>query len=102
MNELTQLLSILKKRDEWFHRERDELRTDFLLRGICETEVDGLLDDPSLFPTSWLPETLRWESLSEAGNMLPTLLKEAALFLECEVPPLIEKEEAEKIIQSKK
>ncbi|MBS4195822.1 hypothetical protein [Lederbergia citri] len=102
MNQLKQLLSTLKKRDELFHQERDELRNDFLLRGICETEVDGLLDDPSLFPTSWLPETLRWKSLSEAGNVLPVLLKEAALYLECDVPPLIEKEEAEKMIQSKK
>ncbi|MBS4218934.1 hypothetical protein KHA96_11470 [Bacillus sp. FJAT-49711] len=100
--ELAKLLSTLKKRDEMFQQERDEMRTDFLLRGICEAEVDGLLDDPSLFPTLWLPETLRWEAFIEAGDLLPSLLKEAIAFLEWPYLEHIDIAEAIAFIQSKK
>ncbi|MCR2821397.1 hypothetical protein [Lederbergia panacisoli] len=99
---LSNLLSTLKKRDELFQQERDELRTDFLLRGICEAEVDGLLDDPSLFPSLWLPETLRWETLRESGDLLPSLLREAIGFLGYNDFEHIDIEEAKAIIQSKK
>ncbi|MCJ7840601.1 hypothetical protein MUB24_06695 [Lederbergia sp. NSJ-179] len=76
-------LNKLKEKDAQFQKERAELRADFLIRGICEKEVDGLLEDPSLFPKTWLPLHLRWDSLREAGDHLPALLTEAKELL-CE------------------
>lgn len=103
MNEQTPLfdfLTLLKKKNDLFYQERAEMRTDFLLRGICEKEVDGLLNDPSLFPTSWLPETLCWDFLLEAGNRLPELLHEAVGYFDCDMPLQFDIVEAEKIIKS--
>ncbi|MEK3888485.1 hypothetical protein [Bacillus sp. FSL K6-3431] len=58
--ELALFLLSLKERNDLFFRELEDLKMDFLLRGICEKEVDGLLEDPLLLPSTWLPEHLRW------------------------------------------
>lgn len=74
---IIKLLTVLKERDQQFQQEKQELRADFLVRGICEKEVDGLLDDPSLFPKTWLPWHLRWDAICSAGENLAELLLEA-------------------------
>ena len=54
------MLLILKVLNDVFQDERDELRTDFLLQGICEREVEALLDEPGLYQSIYLPLNLRW------------------------------------------
>ncbi|WP_433749078.1 hypothetical protein [Falsibacillus pallidus] len=59
-------LLMLKLWDEDFRTERQEIRMDFLVRGICEREVDGLLEDPGLYRKTYLPPACRWESIKKA------------------------------------
>lgn len=60
--ELIEALLLLKQKNDVFEKERSEIRADFLLRGICANEVDGLLEDPGLYST-WVPEHLRWDAV---------------------------------------
>jgi hypothetical protein len=48
-DKLINSLILLKEMNDLADNERLELRTDFLVRGICETEVDGLLEDETLY-----------------------------------------------------
>ncbi|MBP1915502.1 hypothetical protein [Lederbergia galactosidilytica] len=78
---MTEFLSLLKDRDKQFQEERQQLRADFLVRGICDKEVDGLLEDPSLFPKTWLPRHLQWDAICAAEEDLPHLISEAEKLL---------------------
>ncbi|WP_062108506.1 hypothetical protein [Bacillus niameyensis] len=80
--DLAKLLHQLKARYDLFEAERAEIRMDFLIRGICDKEVDGLLEDPGLYSENWLPPHLRWPSLKQSGNRLFELLNEAAEFMQ--------------------
>ncbi|CAM4164680.1 hypothetical protein [Lederbergia lenta] len=76
--ELAIFLLVLKEKSDLFYEEHENVKMDFLMRGICVNEVDGLLEDPSLFPSTWLPRHLRWESiLHTKGQQLTILLSEA-------------------------
>ncbi|MBS4206773.1 hypothetical protein [Bacillus sp. FJAT-50079] len=68
MEQVFDFLRLWKERNERFIQEQAEIRIDFLVRGICEKEVDGLLEDALLYPNSWLPSHLRWESLCQADE----------------------------------
>lgn len=61
-------LLLLKKMNELFEEERKAIRTDFLVRGICEKEVDGLLEDEGLYKTAYISSNLRWERLLTANE----------------------------------
>ena len=54
------MLLIHKVLNDVFQDERDDLRTDFLLQGICEREVEALLDEPGHYQSIYLPLNLRW------------------------------------------
>lgn len=95
---MTGFLRTLKERDQQFHQERQEIRADFLVRGICEKEVDGLLEDPALFPETWLPLQLRWNAISAADGSLSELLSEAAKLLYGEPSDNINDEQAKAFI----
>lgn len=56
-------LLLLKKMNELFEEERKTIRIDFLVRGICEKEVDGLLEDEGLYKMVYISPNLRWERL---------------------------------------
>jgi hypothetical protein len=67
------LLYVRKGRD-WmirtneFERERHALRTDYLIRGICEREVDGLLEDVGLY-TCYVPKEFRFSYLYQLASI---------------------------------
>lgn len=61
-------LLLLKKMNERFEEERKAIRIDFLVRGICEKEVDGLLEDQGLYKTIYISPNLRWERLLGADE----------------------------------
>jgi hypothetical protein len=61
-------LMIIKKINERFEHERKMIRAAFLLRGICEKEVDDLLEDRGLYETWYVPPHLRWEVFQHAGE----------------------------------
>lgn len=76
--ELALFLLLLKEKNESFYEELNNVKMDYLMRGICAKEVDGLLEEPSLFPSTWIPRHLRWESILHAkGQHLTNLLAEA-------------------------
>ncbi|MDQ0246727.1 hypothetical protein J2S09_004331 [Bacillus fengqiuensis] len=56
-------LLLLKKMNELFEEERKVIRIDFLVRGICEKEVDGLLEDKGLYKTAYISPNVRWGRL---------------------------------------
>ncbi|WP_051317019.1 hypothetical protein [Ectobacillus panaciterrae] len=58
------------KRVKEFERERALLRMDYLVRGICEREVDGLLDDPSLYKCGYIPKEFRFSFLDCRFSLL--------------------------------
>ncbi|WP_078410314.1 type I restriction-modification system subunit M N-terminal domain-containing protein [Priestia abyssalis] len=75
-------LLLLKKMNELFEAERKTIRTDFLVRGICVKEVDGLLEDEGLYKTYYISPDLRWENLlatneSNVQKLLTAMMKEA-------------------------
>ncbi|RDI47715.1 hypothetical protein [Falsibacillus pallidus] len=61
-------LLMLKMWNDDFKKERQEIRMDFLVRGICEREVDGLLEDPGLYNKIYLRPVIRWESIMKAAE----------------------------------
>ena len=51
-------MTFLKMRDKTFGRI-------FLLRGICSTEVDNLIDDPAYYQFIYIPNLVRWQQLKK-------------------------------------
>lgn len=99
--ELASLLVLLKERNDVFHHTYDELRSDFLMRGICAKEVDGLLADHLQFPDTWLPAHLRWHALLHAqGQQLSSLLTEAKAYLPFTGEVLFQEEIAQKLLHA--
>ncbi|MGV3464550.1 MAG: hypothetical protein ACO1OT_04575 [Heyndrickxia sp.] len=70
----------LKLLSDQFENERIEIRNDFLVRGICEKEVDGLIEEPSYYKIKFVPINARWNHLKEKKTQLaqsfPLALKE--------------------------
>ena len=61
--ECIQDILVLKILNEIFENERQDIRQDFLLRGICSTEVDNLIDDPAYYQFIYIPKLVRWQQL---------------------------------------
>ncbi|AWC32971.1 group-specific protein [Bacillus cytotoxicus] len=55
----------LKQYREHSQNVYQELRTDYLARGICEQEVDQLIKESETFQAYYLPKVLCWDFLSE-------------------------------------
>jgi hypothetical protein len=71
-------LMIIKKINERFEQERNMIRADFLLRGICEKEVDGLLEERGLYETWYISPHLRWEVFQHAsGQTIQSVFQQA-------------------------
>ena len=73
-DKLINSLISLKEMNDLADNERLELRTDFLVRGICEAEVDGLLEDETLYSRTRFPEHLRWDCIRVAGSLQMDLI----------------------------
>ncbi|WP_369903279.1 group-specific protein [Bacillus manliponensis] len=55
----------LKSHNEEFNKVCQELRADYLVRGICEREVDKIIKESKEYETYYLPKVLRWDFLRE-------------------------------------
>ncbi|MGE6258520.1 type I restriction-modification system subunit M N-terminal domain-containing protein [Heyndrickxia sporothermodurans] len=53
-------LLVFKYLNDQFEKERNEIRQDFLLRGICSNEVNGLVEEETLYQMYFIPKTCRW------------------------------------------
>ncbi|MED1619969.1 hypothetical protein [Bacillus pseudomycoides] len=53
----------LKHHSEMFQKVYQELRVDYLVRGICEREVDGVINESKEYKMYDLPKALRWDLL---------------------------------------
>lgn len=60
---IVQDLLVLKIINDLFEKERREIREDFLVRGICSKEVDGLIEEPEYFKGFYIPKSARWHNL---------------------------------------
>ncbi|MEY8350991.1 group-specific protein [Bacillus cereus] len=51
----------LKQYNEVFKKVYQELRADYLVRGICEREVDGIIKESKEYKLYDLPKVLKWD-----------------------------------------
>ncbi|MBL5767661.1 type I restriction-modification system subunit M N-terminal domain-containing protein [Heyndrickxia sporothermodurans] len=81
---IVQDLLVLKIINDLFEKERREIRKDFLVRGICSKEVDGLIEEPEYFKGFYIPQSARWHNLTR-------LQKEASLDIYHALNDIVEK-----------
>lgn len=78
----------LKHYRKVFQKVYQELRADYLVRGICEREVDGIIKESKKYKMYDLPKVLRWDFLrdnpSVIENVCMTLFAYRRLNLSCE------------------
>ena len=60
----------LKKCSETFQQIQIQLRNDYLIRGICEREVDEIVRGSKEYETYFLPKALRWNFLRENPHLI--------------------------------
>jgi hypothetical protein len=76
----------LKRKNDLFRRVKLEKRNEYLIQGICEREVDKLLEHAEMFGSLYIPVKERWELfLSIEENMkerVEMVLKEKSLLLQ--------------------
>ncbi|KFN04027.1 group-specific protein [Bacillus clarus] len=53
----------LKQCSEKFKKVRQELRTDYLIKGICEREIDGIIKGSKGYEKYYVPKVLQWDFL---------------------------------------
>ncbi|MFD0770155.1 group-specific protein [Bacillus sp. CGMCC 1.60114] len=53
----------LKEYSQQFSKVKQEVRVDYLIRGICEREVDILVEQNKQVADLYIPKMLRWEFL---------------------------------------
>ncbi|HWO97100.1 MAG TPA: hypothetical protein VNM45_12300 [Bacillus sp. (in: firmicutes)] len=98
-------LLLLKKMNEQFEEERKAIRLDFLVRGICEKEVDGLLEDRGLYGEAYISPHLRWERLlaadkSDLRRILRDMMDQSKNRTFAEIPESINDSKIVKCIQT--
>ncbi|HDR7795121.1 TPA: group-specific protein [Bacillus luti] len=60
----------LKKCSETFGQIQIQLRNDYLVRGICEREVDGVVRGSKEYETYFLPKVLQWDFLKNNPHLI--------------------------------
>lgn len=60
----------LKKYSETFQQIQIQLRNDYLIRGICEREVDEVIKGSKEYETYVLPKVLQWNFLKNNPHMI--------------------------------
>ncbi|PEE44590.1 group-specific protein [Bacillus pseudomycoides] len=63
----------LKHHNEVFQKVQQQLRVDYLVRGICEREVDGIIRESKEYKMYDLPKVLRWDFLRENPSMIESV-----------------------------
>ncbi|CAG9614349.1 hypothetical protein BACCIP111899_03576 [Bacillus rhizoplanae] len=56
-------LSRIKENSKQFSKVKQEVREEYLIRGICEREVDILVEQNKQVADLYIPKLLRWEFL---------------------------------------
>ncbi|PFD34301.1 group-specific protein [Bacillus cereus] len=64
------LLLQLKQCSETFQKVQHELRNDYLIRGICEREVDEVIRGSKEYEKYFLPKVLQWNFLKNNPHMI--------------------------------
>ncbi len=54
------MFTSIEKFSETFQQIQIELRNDYLIRGICEREVDQVVRGSKEYETYFLPKALQW------------------------------------------
>ncbi|MGG0301079.1 group-specific protein [Bacillus albus] len=60
----------LKKCSETFQQIQIQLRNDYLIRGICEREVDEVVRGSKEYETYFLPKALQWNFLKKNPHLI--------------------------------
>ncbi|MGE6398200.1 group-specific protein [Bacillus cereus] len=60
----------LKKCSEALKQIQIQLRNDYLIRGICEREVDEVIKGSKEYETYFLPKVLQWNFLKNNPHMI--------------------------------
>ncbi|WP_410983103.1 group-specific protein [Bacillus cereus] len=63
----------LKHHSEGFQKMYQELKADYLVRGICEREVDGIIKESKEYKMYDVPRVLRWDFLRNHPSMIETV-----------------------------
>ncbi|GIN37836.1 type I restriction-modification system subunit M N-terminal domain-containing protein [Heyndrickxia oleronia] len=90
--ECIQDILVLKILNDIFENERQNIREDFLLRGICSTEVDNLIDDPAYYQFMYIPKLVRWQQIKTTQHNDWTFIAQALQTIidsnQINIPPL--------------
>ena len=62
-SEVCYVFTSIEKCSETFQQIQIELRNDYLIRGICEREVDQVVREVKEYETYFLPKALQWNFL---------------------------------------
>ncbi|WP_459502355.1 group-specific protein [Bacillus sp. C1] len=60
----------LKRHNETFKEVYKELRADYLVRGICEREIDEIIKESKEYNMYDVPKVLRWDFLRNHPSMI--------------------------------
>ncbi|KEK23261.1 hypothetical protein [Bacillus gaemokensis] len=63
----------LKHHNKLFRKMYQELRADFLVRGICEREVDWIIKESKDYKSYYLPKALRWDFLRKNPSIIESV-----------------------------
>ncbi|PEQ50181.1 group-specific protein [Bacillus cereus] len=70
----------LKKCSETFQQIQIELRNDYLIRGICEREVDEVVRGSKEYEIHFLPKALQWNFSRENPHLIEKVCEDFFAF----------------------
>ncbi|PDY75767.1 group-specific protein [Bacillus cereus] len=70
----------LKKCSEAFQQVQIQLRNDYLIRGICEREVDEVVRGSKEYEIHFLPKVLQWNFLRENPHLIEKICEDFFAF----------------------
>jgi len=70
----------LKKCSETFQQIQIQLRNDYLIRGICEREVDEVVKGSKEYDTYFLPKALQWNFLKNNPHLIEKVCEDFFAF----------------------
>ncbi|PER28033.1 group-specific protein [Bacillus cereus] len=70
----------LKNCSEMFQQIQIQLRNDYLIRGICEREVDEVVKGSKEYDTYFLPKALQWNFLKNNPHLIEKVCEDFFAF----------------------
>ncbi|WP_141528667.1 group-specific protein [Bacillus thuringiensis] len=70
----------LKKCSDIFQQIQMQLRNDYLIRGICEREVDEVVRGRKEYEMHFLPKVLQWNFLRENPHLIEKVCEDFFAF----------------------